>query len=122
MKKLFLFSFSFILSEIFTQSIASNHRNIPDLSACKETVSSIEQLNEVTDSATGSNPYALIAGGSKGIGYAIAEALARRKYNLVAHSGAWIASLQRKENWSQHTRCMWRSFNRTLVKKMLLQL
>ncbi len=28
-------------------------------------------------------PYALIAGGSKGIGYAIAEALARRNYNLV---------------------------------------
>ncbi|MCW3091991.1 MAG: hypothetical protein JWP81_3060 [Ferruginibacter sp.] len=28
-------------------------------------------------------PYALVAGGSKGIGYAIAEALARRGYNLV---------------------------------------
>lgn len=28
-------------------------------------------------------PYALIAGGSKGIGYAIAEALAKRNYNLV---------------------------------------
>lgn len=30
-----------------------------------------------------SSAYALIAGGSKGIGYAIAEALARRNYNLV---------------------------------------
>lgn len=28
-------------------------------------------------------PYALVAGGSKGIGFAIAEALARRNYNLV---------------------------------------
>ncbi len=28
-------------------------------------------------------PYALVAGGSKGIGYAIAEALARRNYNLI---------------------------------------
>ncbi|MBD0332422.1 MAG: SDR family NAD(P)-dependent oxidoreductase [Chitinophagaceae bacterium] len=27
--------------------------------------------------------YALVAGGSKGIGYAIAEALAKRKYNLI---------------------------------------
>ena len=33
---------------------------------------------------TGTNyPYALIAGGSKGIGYAIAEALAKRNYNLI---------------------------------------
>jgi uncharacterized protein len=30
-----------------------------------------------------SNPYALVAGGSKGIGYAIAEALAKRGYNLI---------------------------------------
>ncbi|HEV7620947.1 MAG TPA: SDR family NAD(P)-dependent oxidoreductase, partial [Flavisolibacter sp.] len=28
-------------------------------------------------------PYALVAGGNKGIGYAIAEALAKRKYNLI---------------------------------------
>ena len=30
-----------------------------------------------------SGPYALVAGGSKGIGYAIAEALAKRRYNLI---------------------------------------
>jgi uncharacterized protein len=35
---------------------------------------------QVADTIT---PYALIAGGSKGIGYAIAEALAKRKYNLI---------------------------------------
>lgn len=29
------------------------------------------------------NPFALVAGGSKGIGYAIAEALAKRHYNLI---------------------------------------
>ncbi len=29
------------------------------------------------------NPFALIAGGSRGIGYAIAEALAKRNYNLI---------------------------------------
>src|SRR5580765_1902469 len=38
----------------------------------------------VNDSITSSSkPYALVAGGSKGIGYGIAEALARRGYNLV---------------------------------------
>lgn len=32
---------------------------------------------------TETKPYALVAGGSKGIGYAIAEALARQDYNLI---------------------------------------
>lgn len=39
--------------------------------------------------------FALVAGGSKGIGYAIAEALAKRNYNLLLvgrHSGALIAA------------------------------
>ena len=34
-------------------------------------------------SADTTKPYALVAGGSKGIGYAIAEALAKRRYNLI---------------------------------------
>ena len=34
-------------------------------------------------------PYALVAGGSKGIGFAIAEALAKRKYNLILIARGW---------------------------------
>lgn len=41
------------------------------------------QLLAQTINRATQNPYAVVAGGSKGIGYAIAEALARRKYNLV---------------------------------------
>lgn len=35
------------------------------------------------DTASADGFYALVAGGSKGIGYAIAEALAKRKFNLI---------------------------------------
>lgn len=37
----------------------------------------------IGDLSAQERPYALVAGGSKGIGYAIAEALAKRGYNLV---------------------------------------
>lgn len=36
-----------------------------------------------------SSTYALLAGGSKGIGYAIAEALAKRHYNLILIARHW---------------------------------
>jgi len=38
---------------------------------------------------SGSGAYALVAGGSKGIGYAIAEALAKRKFNLILIARHW---------------------------------
>jgi Short-chain dehydrogenases of various substrate specificities len=46
------------------------------------------------------NQYALIAGGSKGIGYAIAEALAKRKYNLILiarHADSLVAAKNKLE-------------------------
>ena len=43
-----------------------------------------ELLNNQSEAfADSTHPYAIIAGGSKGIGYAIAEALAHRNYNLI---------------------------------------
>jgi hypothetical protein len=49
------------------------------------TVDSIPQLKAHTTpfQARNSNPFALVAGGSKGIGFGIAEALALRRYNLI---------------------------------------
>jgi short-subunit dehydrogenase len=44
---------------------------------------SFSHVKSVTDSTSQAGHYALIAGGSKGIGFAIAEALAKRNYNLV---------------------------------------
>jgi uncharacterized protein len=41
-------------------------------------------------------PYALVAGGSKGIGYAIAEALAKRQYNLILIARHWDSLLTAK--------------------------
>jgi short-subunit dehydrogenase len=52
----------------------------------------------ITDSI---RPYALVAGGSKGIGYGIAEALAIRGYNLILiarHMDTLMAARQRLES------------------------
>jgi short-subunit dehydrogenase len=46
-------------------------------------------------------PYALVAGGSKGIGYSIAEALAARHYNLILiarHENALISAKNKLES------------------------
>ncbi len=48
-----------------------------------------------------SNSYALIGGGSKGIGYAIAEALAKRKFNLILiarHKDSLVAAKNKLES------------------------
>jgi hypothetical protein len=54
----------------------------------------------VASNADSTAPYALVAGGSKGIGYAIAEALAKRNYNLILIARHWIASKRRKKSWN----------------------
>ena len=46
-------------------------------------ITNAKDFKNKKDTEINSNQYALIAGGSKGIGYAIAEALAKRHYNLI---------------------------------------
>src|SRR5688572_8358523 len=52
---------------------------------------SIPILSKAEDSfkPKNSNPFAVVAGGSKGIGFAIAEALALRRYNLILIARHW---------------------------------
>jgi short-subunit dehydrogenase len=73
---------------------------------CQQTVIRKNAPDSLTTIVPGENvdfsagPYALVAGGSKGIGFGIAEALARRHYNLILiarHSDALIAAKHRLE-------------------------
>src|SRR4030095_15320563 len=51
----------------------------------------IDSLNisKMAIDTTFTRPYALIAGGSKGIGYALAESWAKRNYNLILIARHW---------------------------------
>lgn len=62
---------------------------------------SVLNMQAYASDKTAAYPYAVVAGGSKGIGYAIAEALARRHYNLVLiarHMDNLVAAKNRLEN------------------------
>jgi len=73
------FFFPFLLIILCADKTNARHFFINDLSANKKQVYAMPGAS--TDTAV--SPCALIAGGSKGIGYAIAEALAKRGYDLV---------------------------------------
>jgi short-subunit dehydrogenase len=60
----------------------------------------MDKFDMLTNNAQNSSPYALIAGGSKGIGFALAEALAKRGYNLILiarHMDTLIAAKNKLE-------------------------
>ena len=57
---------------------------IPEIAVPKlKTIDTRLKAETTIFKAQNSNPFALVAGGSKGIGFAIAEALALRRYNLI---------------------------------------
>lgn len=64
-------------------------------------LNSLEDLNLPEAGPDYFSPYALIAGGSKGIGFAIAEALAKRHYNLILiarHKDSLLAAKEKLES------------------------
>jgi len=92
MKPVFLFLLTFMLTLTGYSQPSAVHKNAPD-----SLVTTIPE--EHTDYS--SEPYALVAGGSKGIGFGIAEALARRHYNLILiarHTDSLVAAKHRLED------------------------
>jgi short-subunit dehydrogenase len=78
MKKLFILFFVACSSMAFAQPLISPVTYNGDSSIIKS-VKDAAMINYDNTNL----PYALVAGGSKGIGYGIAEALAKRNYNLI---------------------------------------
>ncbi|MEP7237156.1 MAG: SDR family NAD(P)-dependent oxidoreductase [Ferruginibacter sp.] len=77
--------FSFLLC-LACFSLYTNAQVINSAEAVAETFTEYTAFNNsnvVTSDSNNISPYALVAGGSKGIGFGIAEALARRGYNLI---------------------------------------
>ena len=65
------------------------------------TKTGIPDLRNVVKPLPNSMEYALVGGGSKGIGYAIAEALAKRNYNLILiarHVDSLVAAKRKLES------------------------
>ncbi|HTB51554.1 MAG TPA: SDR family NAD(P)-dependent oxidoreductase [Ferruginibacter sp.] len=81
MRKLFILFFTaFSITVVAQPSLQPASKNFDD-PLCVVNMINTDSSSIIYDSTDA--PYALIAGGSKGIGYGIAEALAKRKYNLI---------------------------------------
>jgi len=107
-KMIFLLLILFARSSVQAQTAGENfslngNRNLMDLTSgdISEIRNFGNYLDDSVNNSGNASPYALIAGGSKGIGFAIAEALAKRKYNLILvarHMDTLIAAKNKLES------------------------
>jgi short-subunit dehydrogenase len=67
----------------YPQTLVSNDLNPASSIATNYPAGLSNNMLAQADHSVASSPWALVAGGSKGIGFAIAEALAKRGYNLI---------------------------------------
>jgi short-subunit dehydrogenase len=106
MKKIFFLVLTlFIILNVHSQSNTVS-KNISANLSLESTYTTYSMASDSFDknlksSYDNSMMYALVAGGSKGIGYAIAEALAKRKYNLILiarHSDSLLTAKNKLES------------------------
>lgn len=107
MKLFYLLSIALCISlEVYPQArtIRIGVDSVPLLSKENKKISAEEDSKLKAETtvfrAKNTNPFALVAGGSKGIGYGIAEALALRQYNLILiarHHGPLLEAKQKLE-------------------------
>ena len=86
MKNILLLTFIFLITVSARSQPGLTSNNIYDTALSNTYTKTEDTLSlqvEHFDDTADAGIYALVAGGSKGIGYAIAEALAKRKYNLI---------------------------------------
>ena len=105
MKKISILAITLLsITTAYTQTRLMDKLSDPGSGMTGEFFNSFDKLQIARNTSDNSSPYALIAGGSKGIGYAIAEALAKRKYNLILiarHLDSLLAAKNRLETTYQ---------------------
>jgi len=84
MKKIILFfTVGLFINPGYSQTVFLNNQNLESSIAMEYPADLSGNTVTLASHPIANSPWALVAGGSKGIGFAIAEALAKRGYNLI---------------------------------------